>query len=95
VLVIACALLALLFSDYILLAAAGVALPFFIRFLLLQNSETAETAVKASVLSLAIAVGLTWAPFLLMIAAYYFFARWYRDVYHRRTGFEKVEASQL
>ena len=114
VLVIACALLALLFSDYILLAAAGVALPFFIRFLLLQNSEAAETAVKASVLSLAIAVGLTWAPFLLMIAAYYFFARWYhhrrlgldypsfrsrkrveRDVYHRRTGLEKVEASQL
>jgi 4-hydroxybenzoate polyprenyltransferase len=71
--------------DYVLLAAACVSLPFYLRFSLRRSSEAAQTAVKVSVFSLAVAVGTTWLPFLLLIAAYYPFARWY---HRQRLGME-------
>lgn len=76
-LVLAAVVLAVFPGDYILLIAAVISLPFYIRFLTTPASETAELAVKISIFSLAVMVGTTWIPFLLMMALYYFFARWY------------------
>ncbi|TKJ41127.1 hypothetical protein CEE37_05515 [candidate division LCP-89 bacterium B3_LCP] len=72
-----CAILTYFLRDYILLAASLISLPFFIRYYLLKSSETAQFAVKISIFCIAIGVGLTWIPFLVIIALYYPFARWY------------------
>jgi geranylgeranylglycerol-phosphate geranylgeranyltransferase len=85
ILVAISACLALWLKDYILLAAAGVSLPFYLRFFLLRTDEAAQTAVKVSVFSLAVTVGTTWLPFLVIIALYYPFARWY---HRQRLGIE-------
>lgn len=78
-------ILSLLLADYVLLMAAMVSLPLFIRFYSRSTSEAAETAVKVAIFCLALTVGITWPAFLLMIALYYPFARWY----HRaRLGLE-------
>jgi len=68
---------ALWFHDFIMLVAALVALPVFIRFYRKRSAEAAQTAVKTAVFSLAFAVGLTWIPFLALMALYYPLARWY------------------
>ncbi len=75
--VLASAILSLYLSDYVLLISAAAALPFFLRFYLQRTSEAAELAVKVAIFSLAMMVGITWYPFLIMIAVYYPFARWY------------------
>jgi 4-hydroxybenzoate polyprenyltransferase len=77
--------LALWLKDYVLLAAAAVSLPFYLRFYLQRSDEAAQTALKVSVFSLAVTVGTTWIPFLLIIALYYPFARWY---HRQRLGIE-------
>jgi hypothetical protein len=64
-------------ADYVLLFATVVSLPFFYRYYRTRTGGAAEFAVKISIFSLAVAVGFTWLPFLLMIALYYPFARWY------------------
>ncbi|MFH1861524.1 MAG: UbiA family prenyltransferase [bacterium] len=77
--------LALYLRDLVLISATLLSLPFYMRFFFSLRSEHAEFAVKMSLFSLALMVGLKWIPFLLLIAGYYFFARWY----HRaRLGIE-------
>jgi 4-hydroxybenzoate polyprenyltransferase len=76
-LVILCVPVCVMTTDYALLFAAVISLPFFYRFYKTGTAGAAEFAVKISILSLAVAVGLSWIPFLAMIAAYYPFARWY------------------
>jgi 4-hydroxybenzoate polyprenyltransferase len=73
----------ILLSDLPIMVAALVSLPFFIRFYITTTPAAAEMAVKLSVFSLAVAVGLTWLPFLIIMALYYPFARWY---HHERLG---------
>ncbi len=75
--VIAAFLSSLWLRDFVMLFAALVALPLFIRFYLKLNMEAAQTAVKTAIFGLAVAVGTTWVPFLAMIALYYPLARWY------------------
>jgi 4-hydroxybenzoate polyprenyltransferase len=75
--VLAAFLSSLWLRDFVMLFAALVALPLFIRFCLKLNMEAAQTAVKTAIFGLAVAVGTTWAPFLAMIALYYPLARWY------------------
>lgn len=77
VLVVSCIIIAAILKEYVLLGASLVSLPFFFRYYSTQSDEWAQLAVKVSVFSLALAVGLTWIPFLFMISAYYPFARWY------------------
>lgn len=76
-LVAAALLVSIWLKDFVLLSAAIISLPLFIRFFLKPSCEAAETAVKVAIFSLALAVGTTWPPLLLMIALYYPFARWY------------------
>ncbi len=75
--VILCVLFSAILSDYILLTAAIISLPFFLRFYYNGKKETAEFAVKISIFALALGIGLTWLPFLILIGLYYPFARWY------------------
>jgi len=77
VMVAATLISALWLRDFVMLFAALVALPLFIRFYLNLNVEAAQTAVKSAIFSLAVAVGTTWIPLLAMIALYYPLARWY------------------
>lgn len=68
---------AVLLRDEVMIAAALLSLPFFVRFYQRGTPAGAQTAVKIAVFSLAVMVALTWLPFLVLIAGYYFFARWY------------------
>ncbi len=68
---------AILLEDWVMSAAALLSLPFFVRFYRRGTPAAAQTAVKIAVFSLAMAVALTWLPFLIIIVGYYFFARWY------------------
>lgn len=80
-----CIVLSWFFSDYVLFVASVISAPFFVRFSVQPSAERADLAVKISVLVLAITVGLTWPPFLAMIACYYLFSRWY---HRRRLGLD-------
>ncbi|MCX6641242.1 MAG: UbiA family prenyltransferase [bacterium] len=76
-LVIVSALLSLYLVDFYLFAAALLSLPFFVRFSLVQSAAAAELAIKIAIFSLAVAIGITWLPFLAIMAFYYPFSRWY------------------
>jgi 4-hydroxybenzoate polyprenyltransferase len=88
-------------GDFLLLTVSLLSLPFFVRFYYKQSREAAQLSIKVSVFGLAVAVGTTWIPFLVMIALYYPFARWYHrarlglDYPSFRTGPEGTKSYKM
>jgi 4-hydroxybenzoate polyprenyltransferase len=72
-------------QDRLIFWPAALSLPVFIYAAFKQNRESVILTVKVSILLLSLAVGFRYLLYLLLIVAYFFFARWY---YRERFNFE-------
>jgi len=70
-------ILAAFFRDWLLLAAGGVMLPFFLYGAWKETEREVTRATKFSVLALALAVTLIYPFYLVPILAVFFGSKWY------------------
>lgn len=78
------ALLALVDNDKIILIAAFVSSPFYALMVLKRSSNRyVVLSIKASIFALSLMAGIKFPWYLALMAAYFFFARWY---YKNRFG---------